>query len=273
MDEYAGYVRLHRSLLRWEWYDDDACLRLLIHLLMRVNWRPGRFRGMDVHPGQVVTSMERMAEGMGWSRSKLRNTMDKLRRSGDLTTTTTNHWTVVTLVNWAKYQNGDQPHVQPTADHRPSEQPTNSQPPATIEEGKKERREEGKKDSLAAKPPKRTLDWFKAECRRVADANPDLLDKSEHKPFYDYWTEASPSGALRFQGEKYFDVKRRMQTWQRNANAKPSFASKPAEMTRKEALQVCEDIRAKNGIPPGGPLETHLIPAHIREILSKPAPL
>jgi hypothetical protein len=149
-----GYVRLHRSLPEWEWYHDDACLRLLIHLLMRANWKAARWKGIDVEPGQMITSMDRMSDTLGWSRAKLRRTLDKLKSSGDVATKAANKFTLVTLVNWAKYQQVEQQSGQQTdqqtANKRPASDTTSgqqvSQQAATIEEGKKERRKESKKE-------------------------------------------------------------------------------------------------------------------------------
>lgn len=76
----------------------------------------------------------------------------------------------------------------------------------------------------------RNGNWSKEEfakaCRAAVDANPDLLPNAEHKPFFDYWTEANPStGKMRFQGEKFFDVARRMGTWSRNNFGKAKEAA------------------------------------------------
>lgn len=146
-DQHAhGYIRLYRSLSTWEWYRDDACLRLLIHLLMRVNWKPARWRGINIEPGSTVTSMEQLADSLGWTRSKLRRTMDKLKSSGDVTTKAANKWTAITLVNWAKYQRDDhQSGLQPgqlAANKRPTDEAAGGQQTATIEEGKNEIRKE-----------------------------------------------------------------------------------------------------------------------------------
>ena len=35
-----GFILLHRSMLRWEWYGDGNTARLFIHLLLTVNYRP-----------------------------------------------------------------------------------------------------------------------------------------------------------------------------------------------------------------------------------------
>jgi len=150
-----GYVKMYRSVLDWEWYSDEAATRLFIHLLLTVNYLPGRFRGEEVQPGSTITSLDNLAGELGWNRSKLRRTLDKLKATGEVTTKTTNHWTTVTLGNWAKYQGGDQQTDQQTAskptNKRPTDGPTSG--PTTgnnrrREEGKKERREEGKNQEL-----------------------------------------------------------------------------------------------------------------------------
>jgi len=276
-----GYVRLHRTLPDWEWYNDDACLRLLIHLLMRVNWKPGKWKGIDVVPGSTITSIERLADSLGWSRSKLRHTMDKMKSSGDIATTTTNHWTTVTLVNWAKYQNNDQPSSQPsdqpTANQWPTEQPTNSQPSATIEEGKKERR----KELLADKPPVELV-WPKW-------AGPNTKAKwTEFKEYrrtvdrFRYKSEASEQAALNTLGKYYKSGEDAVagldlamaKGWKFPVDPKelaPKQANgRPAEMSKADADRALDDLRAKHGIAPGGFIETHLIPKDVLEAIRRP---
>jgi hypothetical protein len=45
----------------------------------------------------------------------------------------------------------------------------------------------------------------------------NLLNES-YQEFIDYWTEPSKSGKLRFEAEKFFDIKRRVNTWLQNKN-------------------------------------------------------
>lgn len=62
---------------------------------------------------------------------------------------------------------------------------------------------------------------------------PDQVAKSELQKFADYWTEKSKSGLkVRWQGEKYFDIRRRLVTWFSNVDkfsggsrSKTKFAS------------------------------------------------
>jgi uncharacterized protein YdaU (DUF1376 family) len=45
----------------------------------------------------------------------------------------------------------------------------------------------------------------------------NLLSES-YQEFIDYWTEPSKSGKLRYEAEKFFDIKRRVNTWLQNKN-------------------------------------------------------
>jgi hypothetical protein len=213
-----GYIRIHRSLLDWEWYGDEAVTVLFLHLLLTVNWKPGKFRGQDIPPGTVVTSLDKLADTFGWTRGKLRRTILKLKQTGEATTQTTNHWTAVTLVNWAKYQNNDQQSGQPIGQQKTNHRPTNDQPPATIEEGKKERRKEVTTNVVTTRLD---FDQFRARCLEVHRASAILSD-AEAKAFFDYWTEGHPETKPRYATMDKFDIAKRMGTWKRN-----NFAAKP----------------------------------------------
>jgi hypothetical protein len=45
----------------------------------------------------------------------------------------------------------------------------------------------------------------------------NLLNES-YQDFIDYWTEPSKSGKLRYEAQKFFDIKRRVNTWLQNKN-------------------------------------------------------
>jgi len=45
----------------------------------------------------------------------------------------------------------------------------------------------------------------------------NLLNES-YEEFIDYWTEPSKSGKLRYEAQKFFDIKRRVNTWLQNKN-------------------------------------------------------
>jgi len=57
--------------------------------------------------------------------------------------------------------------------------------------------------------------------------------KKTVRDFFDYWTEPTPSGKMRFQLEKAWDAKRRLTTWKRNEK---DFGNNTDKQQPKEKL-------------------------------------
>ena len=44
----GGYIKLHRKLLEWCWYDDDTVFRLFIHILLKANYRAVKWHDITI---------------------------------------------------------------------------------------------------------------------------------------------------------------------------------------------------------------------------------
>jgi len=53
--ESGGFVKLYRSMLKWEWYDDINVKVLFLHLLLKANYEDKRWRGIEIKKGEIVT--------------------------------------------------------------------------------------------------------------------------------------------------------------------------------------------------------------------------
>lgn len=222
----TDYIILNRSILDWEWYEDLPVRVLFQHLLLIVNWKAGKFHGTDILPGQVPTSVHGLSKETGLSVQQVKTAISKLKLTGEITSTSTSKFTVVTVVNWAKWQ-CVQPARQPRINHgSTTDQPQINHGSTTIEEGKKLRREER---TAIAVPRATTPEEFKAQCAEVAAEHPDLLPPSLRKGFFDYWTERDARGRMRLQAEKHFEIPRRMTTWRANAEKRGEIVAPSPE--------------------------------------------
>lgn len=52
-----GYVKLNRNLLRWEWFDNNNALLVLVRLTLKAAWRDTQYQGVALKRGQVVTTI------------------------------------------------------------------------------------------------------------------------------------------------------------------------------------------------------------------------
>jgi uncharacterized phage protein (TIGR02220 family) len=102
-----GWIKLHRSLSDWEWYDDKNCVLLLIHLLVSVNYEDKKWKGILIKAGSMVLSWDTLARESKLSVRKCRTAMSKLISSGEVTRQVTNKYQLVSLVKWEELQNDD----------------------------------------------------------------------------------------------------------------------------------------------------------------------
>ena len=64
----------------------------------------------------------------------------------------------------------------------------------------------------------------------------NLLSES-YQEFIDYWTEPSKSGKLRYEAEKFFDIKRRINTWLQNKNKYGNSKNTDATATSRKRME------------------------------------
>ena len=93
----SGWIKLHRSLIDWEWWDDINATRLLIYLLCAVNYEDKKWKGEVIKAGSMVLSWETLSGRVGLSTRQCRTAMDKLISSGEVTRKVTNKYQLITL--------------------------------------------------------------------------------------------------------------------------------------------------------------------------------
>ena len=99
-----GFIKLHRSIVSWEWYSDLNTKAVFLHLLLNANWEDSRFRGYDVPKGSLVTSYNSLSKALGISKQSVRTSINHLISTHEITIISHSHFSVVSIVNWEKYQ-------------------------------------------------------------------------------------------------------------------------------------------------------------------------
>lgn len=111
----SGYILLHKSLTKWEWYADVATTRMFIDLLLHANFEPKQWRGITVNRGEQVTSLTRLSQRANLTFQQTRNTLNRLQSTGEITIKSTNKYSVISIINYDDYQtNNTQTNKQTT---------------------------------------------------------------------------------------------------------------------------------------------------------------
>jgi len=120
MKNQNGWIKLHRQILEWEWYEDINCFRLFTHLLLKANHKEKRYKGIVVKTGQIVTSRDLLAQETGLSSQQIRTAITKLKSTNEITSVTSSQGTIIEVVNYEKYQlsTNEITEEQPTSNQR-----------------------------------------------------------------------------------------------------------------------------------------------------------
>ena len=150
MAETSTWIKIDRNILEWEWYWDANTMRVFLHLLLKANIKDGRFMGVAVHRGQLITSYATLAKELQISYRGIRTAIKHLKSTGEVTVQPMHDFSLITIQNYARYQ--DAVTGQVTVKRQASDRPTTGQ----RQQSKNIRKKESKK--VYSPPPAETAD-------------------------------------------------------------------------------------------------------------------
>jgi hypothetical protein len=98
------FVKLYRKIEEWEWYQDYPVKCLFIHCLIKANWEDGTWQGIKYKRGQFITSLKHLTHETGLTFYQIRNSLDKLESTHEITKCSTSKYTIITVNNYDQYQ-------------------------------------------------------------------------------------------------------------------------------------------------------------------------
>ena len=106
-----GWVKLHRGLLEHGIFRDAEVLQVWMYLLLRASYREQKLaigrQVIRLQPGQLLYGRKAVSDKLSMGEGKLRGIMEMLEQSGSIVVESTNRYSVVTIVNWMEYQQGE----------------------------------------------------------------------------------------------------------------------------------------------------------------------
>lgn len=145
MANKKGYIKLHRGILDWEWFDDPSTTMVFLYLLLTANIEEKNYHGETIPVGSTVVGRKMLAEKTGLSERNVRTALEHLKSTNEITIKSTNRFSVITVVNWGKYQLCNKQTDQQTDQQSANNRPTTDQQLTTPKEYKNIRNKEIKK--------------------------------------------------------------------------------------------------------------------------------
>ena len=139
------YIKLCDKIVDWEWFTDGNMLKVWLYLLVKAQYADGKYRGVEVKRGQLLTGRKLIANETRLSEQQVRTCINRLKSSGQITIESTNQYSLITIVKYDDYQGSDSYNIQQiiqTANQPITNgQPTDNQRITTYKKDKKEKKE------------------------------------------------------------------------------------------------------------------------------------
>lgn len=110
------WIKLWTKFREWGWYSDGITKDLFIELLLTANFEDKEWKGIIIKRGQTITGRKQLSKILGFSEQSIRTSLTKLKSTNEITIKTTNKYTVVTIINFDKYQ----PSTNKSTNHQPT---------------------------------------------------------------------------------------------------------------------------------------------------------
>ena len=192
---HRGYIKIFRKISEWEWYKDSNTLHLFFHLLLNANYKDGRFMGHEIKRGQIVTGRKALSIQTGLSEQSVRTSIERLKSTSELTTKSTNKFSIITLCNYNKYQNDEtgtnQQSNQQSNQHLTSNQPAINQQLTTSKECKNDKND------------KNNLSWRDDFSLYLLNAKENFNKYANSKEFIDAQQKYYPNINIQLSLKKY----------------------------------------------------------------------
>jgi hypothetical protein len=121
---------------------------LFAHLILSANHEPGKWKGIDMLPGQLITGRESLSRDTGIAIQTIRTCIARLKSTGEITIKSTNQFSLITITNWPIYQGLS---TSDSTDELTSDQPAINQRSTTNKNIKNIKKEKNEKNIYGQK--------------------------------------------------------------------------------------------------------------------------
>lgn len=99
-----GFIKLYKKFQNWQWYKDKNTKSLFLHFLINANWKEKEYKDYIIPRGSLVSGRYKLSEELDMTPQEVRTAISHLKSTNEITTITTNKFTIYNVVNYEKYQ-------------------------------------------------------------------------------------------------------------------------------------------------------------------------
>lgn len=98
-----GYITLARTIIDWRWFKKPKTAFLFVYLLLSSNFENRDFEDIIIKRGQYACTQERLSAETGLTLKEVRNALDNLKKTGDISIDTSRGYSIITISEYERY--------------------------------------------------------------------------------------------------------------------------------------------------------------------------
>lgn len=99
-----GFIKIHRKMLDWEWYQDANTFRVFFHLILISSHKDVKHKGVDIKRGQCLTTYSELGDFLKLSARQVRYSISSLEMTHELSHEKVANKSLITVLNYDLYQ-------------------------------------------------------------------------------------------------------------------------------------------------------------------------
>jgi len=108
----SGYIKVWRKLTESSIYRKSEAVHLFVHLLLTASRLERRVMSgnqlIAIKPGQLITGRKKLSAETGINESKVYRILELLKSEQVIEQQTNSKYSIITVLNWSSYQDGEQ---------------------------------------------------------------------------------------------------------------------------------------------------------------------
>jgi len=131
-----SWIKLFRKFREWEWYDDVNTKAVFLDFILNASYEDKKWKGFDIKKGQLVIGRKELSKRLGISEQSIRTSITRLKSTNEITIKSTNKFSIISVVNYEKYQYQNTQSTNEITNHLTNNQPATNQQLTTSKEVK-----------------------------------------------------------------------------------------------------------------------------------------
>lgn len=107
-----GYIKLHRAIEEWAWVDNPTMFYFWCRILLMANWEDKEWHGQIIERGSFITTLAKLSDTLHLSVQQVRTCLANMQSNKQITCTSTNKSTKITICKYDDYQGVQQAEQQ-----------------------------------------------------------------------------------------------------------------------------------------------------------------